>query len=67
LCSFTEKDFIVIKKNSLYFDSENFVNRADRDEYEHASSIIKNFNNDGDLGYEKFAENDYFFIWRKKR
>ena len=64
---FSEKDFIVIKKNSLYFDSQNFVNRVDKDEYEHATSIIKNFNNDGDLGYEKFAENDYFFIWRKKR
>ena len=65
--SFSEKNFIVIKKNSLYFQPEKLINRADRIEYEKAIDIIQNFNNKGDFGYERFAENDYFFIWRKKR
>jgi hypothetical protein len=65
--SFSEKNFIVIKKNSLYFQPEKLVNRLDKIEYEKAIDIIQNFNNKGDFGYELFAENDYFFIWRKKR
>jgi hypothetical protein len=28
---------------------------------------FRHFNISGDFGYEKFSENDYFFIWRKKR
>ena len=65
--SFSEKNFIVVKKNSLYFQPEKLVNRVDKIEYEKAVDIIQNFNNKGDFGYELFAENDYFFIWRKKR
>lgn len=64
---FSEKNFIVLKKNSLYFQPEKLVNRVDKIEYEKAIYIIQNFNNKGDFGYELFAENDYFFIWRKKR
>jgi hypothetical protein len=65
--SFSEKNFIVIKKSSLYFYPDKFNSRADKNEYLKAYNIIQNFNSNGDFGYEKFAENDYFFIWRKKR
>jgi len=65
--SFSEKNFIVIKKSSLYFYPDKFNNRADKNEYLKAYNIIQNFNSSGNFGYEKFAENDYFFIWRKKR
>ena len=64
--SFPEKNFIIIKKNSLYFQPEKLINRADKSEYEKAIDIIQNFNSNGNLGYEKFIENDHFFIWRKK-
>jgi hypothetical protein len=64
---FSEKNFIVIKKSSLYFYPDKFNSRADKNEYQKAYNIIQNFNSSGDFGYEKFAENDYFFIWRKKR
>jgi 4-amino-4-deoxy-L-arabinose transferase-like glycosyltransferase len=65
--SFPERNFIVIKKSSLYFYPDKFNSRADKNEYQKAYNIIQNFNSNGDFGYEKFAENDYFFIWRKKR
>ncbi len=64
---FSEKNFIVIKKSSLYFYPDKFNSRADKNEYQKSYNIIQNFNSSGDFGYEKFAENDYFFIWRKKR
>jgi len=64
---FSEKNFIVIKKSSLHFYSYKFNSRADKNEYQKAYNIIQNFNSNGDFDYEKFAENDYFFIWRKKR
>jgi len=65
--SFSEKNFIVLKKSSLYFYPEKFNSRVDKNEYQNAYDIIQNFDSSGDLGYEKFFENDYFFIWRKKR
>ena len=65
--SFSEKNFIVIKKSSLYFYPDKFNSRVDKNEYLKAYNIIQNFNSNGDFGYEKFAENDHFFIWRKKR
>jgi len=65
--SFSEKNFIVIKKSSLYFYPDKFNSRADKNEYLKVYNIIQNFNSNGDFGYEKFAENDYFFIWKKKR
>ena len=65
--SFSEKNFIVLKKSSLYFYPEKFNSRVDKNEYQNAYDIIQNFNSSGDLGYEKFFENDYFFIGRKKR
>ena len=64
--SFSEKNFIVIKKSSLYFYPEKFNSRADKNEYQNAYDIIQNFNRGGDFGYEKFSENDYFFIWSHK-
>jgi hypothetical protein len=64
--SFPEKNFIIIKKNSLYFQPEKLMNRADKSEFEKAIDIIQNFNSNGNFGYEKFVENDHFFIWRKK-
>lgn len=63
---FFEKNFIIIKKSSLYFQPEKLINRSDKSEYEKAIDIIQNFNKNGNLGYQKFLENDYFFIWRKK-
>ena len=65
--SFSEKNFIVLKKSSLYFYPEKFNSRVDKNEYQNAYDIIQNFDSSGDFGYEKFFENDYFFIWRKKR
>jgi hypothetical protein len=65
--SFPERNFIVIKKSSLYFYPDKFNSRADKNEYQKAYNIIQNFNSNGDFGYEKFAENDYFFIWKKKK
>ena len=65
--AFVEKDFIVLKKSSIYFDTEALVIRRDSKDYKSSSAIIKNFNNSGNLGFEKFKENDYFFIWKKKK
>jgi hypothetical protein len=64
--SFPEKNFIIVKKNSLYFQPEKLINRTDKSEFEKAIDIIQNFNSNGNFGYEKFVENDHFFIWRKK-
>jgi hypothetical protein len=64
---FIQKDFIVIKKDSPYFYPIRLANRTDKDEYYKAINTIENFNNSGNLGYEKFVENKYFYIWRKKK
>lgn len=63
---FKEKDLIILPKNSIYFDKDKLKTRVDQDGFTNALKIIENFNNSGDLGYEKFKENEYFYIWRKK-
>ena len=64
---FYEKDFIVIKKNSIYFKPASYEKRPNYKEYKLANQIIENLNSDGDLGFKKFTENDYFYIWIKKK
>jgi 4-amino-4-deoxy-L-arabinose transferase-like glycosyltransferase len=64
---FLQIDFIVLSKKDIYFDKEKLKARVDKEEYRKAQQLIKNFNNSGDLGYEKFSENKYFYIWRKKQ
>ena len=64
---FHEKDFIVLKKNSIYFNTNSYDNRSDYKEYKLANQIIENLNSNGEFGFEKFAENDYFYIWKKKK
>ena len=63
---FKEKDFIILSKTDIYFDKEKMDKRVDKKGFENALKIIENFNNSGDLGYEPFKENEYFYIWRKK-
>lgn len=64
---FVEKDFIVLSKEDIYFDKQKLSKIVDKEGYEKAKQIISNFNQAGDLGYEKFAENKYFYIWIKKK
>ena len=63
---FKEKDLIILPKNSIHFDKDKLKTLVDQDGFTNALKIIENFNNSGDLGYEKFKENEYFYIWRKK-
>ncbi len=62
---FKQKDFIVIPKNSMYFDKDRLNKMVDKAGYANALEIIENLNS-GTIGYEKFKENEYFYIWRKK-
>jgi len=64
---FKEKEFVILSKEDIYFDKKKLATRVDKVGYENAIKIIENFNNSGDLGYEKFAENRYFYLWRKKK
>ena len=64
---FVEKSFIVLSKEDIYFDEKKLSKIVDKEGYEKAKQIISNFNQVGDLGYEKFAENKYFYVWRKKK
>ena len=64
---FKQKDFIVLSKNSIYFKEGAKDKRVDKKGYEESLKIIKNFNNGGSLGYEKFKETRYFYIWKKKK
>ena len=64
---FKEKEFVVLSKKDIYFNQKKLEQRVDQDGYKKALDIISNFNNDGNLGYEKFKETKYFYIWRKKK
>jgi len=65
--NFKEKDFIILSKNDIYFDKEKLKTRVDKEGFRKAIKIIDNLNRGGDLGYEKFKDNEYFYIWRKKK
>ena len=39
---------------------------VNKDGYRNARKIVKDFVNAGDLGYEIFKKNNYFYIFRKK-
>ncbi|TRX13404.1 glycosyltransferase family 39 protein [Flavobacterium gawalongense] len=64
---FKQIDFIILSKNDVYFVKEKLKKRVDIDGYKKAVKIIENFDKRGDLGYEKFSENKYFYIWRQKK
>lgn len=66
LTKFRQKDFIVLSKQDIYFDSEKLVKQVNQDGFKKALEIIENLNSGGDLGYEKFKETEHFYIWRKK-
>jgi hypothetical protein len=63
---FKEKEFIIISKLDEYFNEVELAKRVDKQGYKEALKIIENFNTAGDLGYGKFKENQYFYIWKKK-
>jgi len=67
LSKFKEKDFVVISKKDIYFNQNKLEQIVDKDSYQKALKLIGNLNNSGDLGYDKFKENEYFYIWRKKK
>lgn len=56
---FKKIDFIIISKNDVYFNNQN------NNKLKKSLNIIQNFNNAGNLGYENFKENKYFYIWKK--
>lgn len=60
-----EIDLIVLSKNDVYFNEEKLKSRVDVQEYKKAIEIIKNFNKSEKYGYQKFAENKYFYVWKK--
>ena len=62
---FKIKDFIILSKNSIYFDQARLSKMVDKTGYVNALEIIGNLNN-GSIGYEKFNENEYFYVWRRK-
>jgi len=64
---FKKKQFVILSKKDIYFDENKLSKMIDKEGYRKAIEIIENFNQGGDLGYEKFAENRYFYIWRKKK
>jgi len=64
---FIQKDFIVLAKNDIYFNKEKLKTRVDQDGFREAIEIIDNFNKGSSLGYEKFTDNEYFYIWIKKK
>ena len=56
---FKKIDFIIISKKDVYFNKQN------NNKLKKSLNIIQNFNNAGNLGYENFKENKYFYIWKK--
>jgi len=66
LKSFKEIEFIILSKASIYFKEEKLKQVVNKDGYRNARKIVEDFINVGDLGYEIFKENDYFYIFRKK-
>jgi len=64
---FKKKQFVILSKKDIYFDENKLSKMIDKEGYRKAIEIIENFNNSGDLGYEKFTENKYYYIWRKKK
>lgn len=59
------ESFIILPKNSIYFNEEKAISKEQYLSYKNSLEIINNFNKNGDLGYKKFKENEYFYIWRK--
>ena len=66
LNNFKDKEFIILSKGSIYFKKEKLKQVVNKDGYKNARKIVEDFINMGDLGYEIFKKNDYFYIFRKK-
>lgn len=62
-----EIDLIVLSKNDVYFDKEKLNITVDFQKYKKSIEIINNFNLGEKYGYQKFAENKYFYVWKKTR
>lgn len=60
-------DFIVLSKSDVYFDKTKLRTRVEIQKFDKSIKIIENFNKGGDLGYEKFVEDKYFYVWEKKK
>ena len=66
LKNFKEIEFIILSKTSIYFKEEKLKQVVNKDGYRNARKIVEDFINVGDLGYEIFKKNNYFYIFRKK-
>jgi hypothetical protein len=60
---FTKKDFIVIDKSDSYFSNKK-INKINKDSFLNSLKVIEGLNNNV-LGYVKFKNTKYFYIWRK--
>lgn len=58
------KDFIVLRKNDIYFSPEDLKKNRDQTGYQQAIKIISELQN-GSKGYKLLSENQYFYIWQK--
>jgi hypothetical protein len=62
---FKEKKFIILSKDSVYFKEEYLKKIHNKREYIEAIKIVNNFMSNGNFGYKKFKENEYFIIFKK--
>lgn len=66
LKNFKESEFIILSKASIYFKEKKLKQVVNKDGYRNARKIVEDFINTGNLGYEIFKKNNYFYIFRKK-
>ncbi|NQV76975.1 MAG: hypothetical protein HQ490_01300, partial [Lutibacter sp.] len=62
---FKEIDYIILSKDDVYFDREKLKSRLRISAYAASMEIINDFNECGNLGYQKLSENKYFYLWKK--
>ncbi len=66
LKNFEEIEFIILSKSSIYFREEKIEEVVEKDGFQNARKIVQDFINSGELGYDIFKINNYFYIFRKK-
>jgi len=59
------KDFIILKKDDIYFNQDKLNHKTDQESYLNAIEIINDLQ-EGRRNYKLFSENDYFYIWQKQ-
>ncbi len=62
---FVSIHYIILKKNSIYFDPNLIAQMTERNSYESACKLIENLDHPDKTGFQRFAETAEVIIWKK--